>query len=38
MTWSLAGLTGTTPVKVTNFDSVEVSYPDFLRDMERLTE
>ena len=36
MTWALAGLTGSAPVKVTSFESVEVSYPDFLRDMERL--
>ena len=36
MTWSLVGLTGQVPVAVTNFDSVDVSYPDFLRDMEEL--
>ena len=36
MTWSLVGLTGSVPVKVTNFDSVDVSYPDFLRDLEEL--
>ena len=36
MTWSLVGLTGTKPVNVTHFDSVDVSYPDFLNDMERL--
>ena len=35
MTWSLLGLTGTTPVSVTHFDSVDVSYPDFLEDLER---
>ena len=37
MTWALVGLTGNVPVKVTNFDSVDVSYPDFLKDMERLS-
>lgn len=36
MTWSLVGLVGNTPVTVTNFDSVEVSYPDFLRDIQSL--
>ena len=36
MTWALVGLTGTVPVQVTGFDSVSVSYPDFLRDMQRL--
>lgn len=36
MTWSLVGLVGNAPVNVTNFESVEVSYPDFLADMERL--
>ena len=36
MTWSLVGLTGKVPVSVTGFDSVEVSYPEFLRDMEEL--
>ena len=36
MTWALVGLTGNAPVQVTGFDSVDVSYPDFLEDMERL--
>ena len=36
MTWSLVGLTGNVPVKVAGFDSVDVSYPDFLRDIEEL--
>ena len=36
MTWSLVGLTGNVPVSVTNFESVEVSYPDFLHDIEEL--
>ncbi len=36
MTWSLVGLTGNTPVTVTDFDCVDVSYPDFLQDLEGL--
>ena len=36
MTWSLVGLTGSVPVSVTNFESVDVSYPDFLGDLEGL--
>ncbi|OUO90685.1 3-phosphoshikimate 1-carboxyvinyltransferase [Gordonibacter sp. An230] len=36
MTWALAGLCGTSPVEVENFASVEVSYPRFLLDIERL--
>ena len=36
MTWALVGLTGRVPVQVTDFSSVEVSYPDFLEDVERL--
>lgn len=36
MTWALVGLTGNAPVTVTNFDSVDVSYPDFLKDLEKL--
>ena len=38
MTWSLVGLTGNVPVTVVGFDSVEVSYPDFLSDMWKLSE
>ena len=36
MTWALVGLTGKVPVQVTDFDSVDVSYPTFLEDMEKL--
>lgn len=36
MTWALAGLCGSAPVKVANFDSVKISYPQFLTDIERL--
>ena len=36
MTWSLVGLTGSVPVSVAGFECVEVSYPDFLRDIEGL--
>ena len=36
MTWSLVALTGNTPVAVSNFESVEVSYPNFLDDLEGL--
>jgi len=36
MTWALVGLTGKVPVSVGGFDCVSTSYPDFLRDMERL--
>ena len=36
MTWALAGLCGTAPVEVVGFDSVKVSYPQFLRDIEGL--
>lgn len=36
MTWALAGLCGDVPVTVENFESVKVSYPDFLSDMQRL--
>ena len=38
MTWALVGLTGTVPVKIANFDSIKISYPDFLNDFERLTQ
>ncbi len=37
MTWALAGLCGTTPVTVLDFDCVSVSYPGFLDEMERLS-
>ena len=36
MTWALAGLCGSAPVEVKNFDSVKISYPQFLTDIERL--
>ena len=36
MTWALVGLCGANPVTVRNFDSVKVSFPDFLRQFERL--
>ncbi len=36
MTWALAGLTGNEPVEVENFAAVNVSYPHFLSDIERL--
>ena len=36
MTWALAGLCGSVPVTVKNFDSVAISYPGFLSDMKRL--
>lgn len=36
MTWALVGLCGTSEVEVKNFDSVAVSYPGFLEDIERL--
>lgn len=37
MTWALVGLCGNAPVQVKNFDSVKISYPGFLADIERLT-
>lgn len=36
MTWSLVGLTGEKPVSVRGFDCVDVSYPNFLSDIEGL--
>ncbi|MDY3980353.1 3-phosphoshikimate 1-carboxyvinyltransferase [Paraeggerthella sp. LCP19S3_G8] len=36
MTWALVGLTGGSSVSVANFDSVKISYPQFLSDIERL--
>ncbi len=38
MTWALAGLTGSVPVTVKNFDAVKISYPQFLSDMQRLAQ
>lgn len=37
MTWSLVGLVGNVSVKVANYDSIKISYPEFLKDIERLT-
>ena len=37
MTWALVGLCGSVPIEVENFDSVKISYPEFLDDIERLT-
>ncbi|BAK44902.1 3-phosphoshikimate 1-carboxyvinyltransferase [Eggerthella sp. YY7918] len=36
MTWALVGLCGNAPVEVANFDSVKISYPQFLSDIEGL--
>lgn len=36
MTWALSGLVGGVPVGVVDFDSVAVSYPQFLSEVERL--
>lgn len=38
MTWSLVGLVKNAPVKVANYDSVKISYPEFLKDIERLAQ
>lgn len=36
MTWSLVGLCGNTPVDIVDFDSVKVSFPQFLESLEAL--
>lgn len=36
MTWALVGLCGNTPVEVSDFECVSVSYPSFLSDIEKL--
>lgn len=36
MTWAVAGMTAGVPVRVKGFESVNISYPGFLQDMERL--
>ena len=36
MTWAVAGLTGAAPITVDGFECVDVSYPSFLEDVERL--
>lgn len=38
MTWSLVGLCGNTPVNIVDFDSVKVSFPQFLESLERLAQ
>ncbi|MEG2261685.1 MAG: 3-phosphoshikimate 1-carboxyvinyltransferase [Raoultibacter sp.] len=38
MTWALVGLCGSKPITVDNFDSVKISYPRFLEDIERLAQ
>lgn len=38
MTWALVGLCGTTPIDIIGFDSVKVSFPDFLESVERLAQ
>lgn len=38
MTWAVAGMTAGVPVKVKGFESVNISYPGFLSDIERLTQ
>lgn len=38
MTWAVAGLTGSSPIQVSDFDSIKISYPHFLDDIERLTQ
>ena len=38
MTWSLVGLCGERPVLVRDFDSIRISYPGFLSDMQRLAQ
>lgn len=38
MTWALAGLTKNEAVGITNFDSIKISYPQILRDIERLAQ
>ena len=37
MTWALAGLCGFTDAPIEDFDCVDVSYPDFMSDMRRLS-
>ncbi len=36
MTWALVGLCGNAPVEVDNFDSVKISYPTFLNQIQEL--
>lgn len=38
MTWALVGLCGKVPVKVSNFDSVKVSFPTFLESLARMAQ
>lgn len=37
MTWAVAGLAAGVPVNIKGFDCVNISYPTFLHDMERLS-
>jgi 3-phosphoshikimate 1-carboxyvinyltransferase len=37
MTWAVAGLAAAGPVAVTRFEAVDVSYPGFAHDLDRLT-
>ncbi|WP_165251708.1 3-phosphoshikimate 1-carboxyvinyltransferase [Adlercreutzia sp. ZJ304] len=36
MTWALAGLCGNTPVQVSDFDCIAVSYPNFIKNIQKL--
>jgi len=36
MTWAIAGLTGDQPVSIRDFDSVKVSFPQFMKKLEEL--
>ena len=36
MTWAVAGLIAGSAVKINRFEAVDVSYPSFVRDLERL--
>ena len=38
MTWALVGLTKNETVGITDFDSIKISYPHILRDIERLAQ
>ena len=38
MTWALVGLCKDCPVDVVNFDSVKVSFPQFLASLEKLAQ
>lgn len=36
MSWAVLGLCGTSPIKVTDMESVAISYPSFMSDIEKL--